>query len=561
MNHARSGSIRQSQRLRGFGFGLNLLAWILVSLSSSALANVYPTKLQLNGGYGSLLLTAGEDVVISYVLNEPASAGVTIIIRSNTTAFRTITLSSGEAGTMRGHNQIVWNGHDDTNLPFSPGTYSIHVTAASLGHAEWSPIPSNNPDGSNYIYAPTGIAVNRNPSSPHYGRVFVANAIANPGGFLRPGDGVGLIKANADGSLAEEGGFSDGGWPWAGDFYSPWKVEVSADDFVYVNDWTTNGIVLRFDQEVSPASRKMILRPDNWPNLGQAVLAGPAIAGNGANIQIWMADITPAPEGVGIRRFALSPDGSIASDDLGATAVQTGGDSDLTDFPYDVALDGSNRIYTIQFETRDGYPNNRVLRFPAHANGHPPLTNADWKIGSGDNNLRSVYGISVSADGSLVAVALGGVGSGITRSGGGVRVFNTSNGAEVVSLSPVTPASWHDHTDVAWDSVGNLYACDFEGAVWRAYSPPGSNYATTVALAHVQILGPLEPPGLTATGYEAGEFQFTLCGQAQVTYAILSSTNLLTWTAVATNTAATAMRTISLPAPAPFNFFRAVVAP
>ena len=122
MNHARSGSIRQSQRLRGFGFGLNLLAWILVSFSSSALANVYPTKLQLNGGYGSLLLTAGEDVVISYVLNEPASAGVTIIIRSNTTAFRTITLSSGEAGTMRGHNQIVWNGNDDTNLPFSPGT-------------------------------------------------------------------------------------------------------------------------------------------------------------------------------------------------------------------------------------------------------------------------------------------------------------------------------------------------------------------------------------------------------------------------------------------------------
>ena len=43
-----------------------------------------------------------------------------------------------------------------------------------------------------------------------------------------PGDLVGLLKRNADGSPAEEGVYSSGGWSWATNSgFSPWKIEVA----------------------------------------------------------------------------------------------------------------------------------------------------------------------------------------------------------------------------------------------------------------------------------------------------------------------------------------------
>jgi hypothetical protein len=59
-----------------------------------------------------------------------------------------------------------------------------------------------------------------------------------------------------------------------------------------------------------------------------------------------MADV--AIGGVGIRRWQVSTNGSIATNDLGTTIIQAGLDSGLEDAPYDVAVDRSNRIYTIQ---------------------------------------------------------------------------------------------------------------------------------------------------------------------------------------------------------------------
>src|SRR5439155_11785803 len=133
-------------------------------------------------------------------------------------------------------------------------------------------------------------------------------------GISFPGDHVGVLKANADGTYADEGPFSDGGWAWAGRTNSPWKIEVSADDYVYVSDRASNGLVLRFDQTISPTSRKIILRPDNWPNGGASKLNGPAITGSGTNTQVWMAD-TNDPGSVGVRRFVVTADGTLATND------------------------------------------------------------------------------------------------------------------------------------------------------------------------------------------------------------------------------------------------------
>jgi hypothetical protein len=124
----------------------------------------------------------------------------------------------------------------------------------------------------------------------------------------------------------------------------------------------------------------------------------------------------------------------------------------------------------------------------------------------------------------------------------------------------MTTNAGDDHYDVAWDNVGNLYAVDNFAGRWRCYSPPGTNQATTVAIPTIQISVPT-PLLLTNPSYSNGQFQFTLTGEANATYVILSSTDLANWSPVATNTSALAVRQITNNVSGNRTFFRARLVP
>ncbi len=527
------------------------LLWLCSA--TGARANVYATHLRFNGCTTNVVVPPGGNITIAYILNEAATAGVTIEIKSGGTSLRTITLTNGSPGTASGANSVVWDGRDAPGNSVASGTYSISITAAATGYDDWTRISDDaNPD--NYVYQASGIAVNKNTNSLYYGRVFVANSQAGPSPAAVPGDRPGLQKWNADGSPADEGVFGDGGWPWEGISYSPWKVEVPADDKVYVGDFSSNGLVLSFDQTIGSNSLRLVLRADNWPNGGAVKLSGPFISGPATNSQLWMADTTYT-NGVGIHRWNLSPDGAAATNDLGATIVQAGPGSDLDLYPYDVAVDRSNAIYTIQNVTDPSDPSYRVFRFAAPGSGLSE-TNAAWKIGSGDDSMRGAYGVAADPTGTLVAVAFYGVGAFPNTAGGAARVFLATNGAEVATL---TPATYHYHTDVAWDNVGNLYTLDGYDQLWRVYSPPGTNQAATVVTAALQIGVPPAPPLLSSPSYAAGQFQFNLDGQPCVGYIIQASADLQTWIPVATNSSPSPTRLITLSAPLAQSFYRALV--
>src|SRR5207244_4216769 len=142
------------------------------------------------------------------ILNEPATAGVSVQIKSATAAVRTIALTNGGPGAARGANSILWNGADDIGHYVGPGNYSISITAAATGSNDWFQT-SDDFNTNNYVWEPRGIAVNKNTNSPYYGRIFVANAEAGPRPGSNPGDTVGMQKFNADASTPEDGGFSD----------------------------------------------------------------------------------------------------------------------------------------------------------------------------------------------------------------------------------------------------------------------------------------------------------------------------------------------------------------
>ena len=122
----------------------------------------------------------------------------------------------------------------------------------------------------------------------------------------------------------------------------------------------------------------------------------------------------------------------------------------------------------------------------------------------------------------------------------------------------LTPAPYHDHTDVAWDNAGNLYVCDNWSWVWRVYSPPGANETATVS---VQTLEAGEPPIaalLRVVALTNGQFHFTLRGRTNIHYVIQGSTDLRSWVPVLTNRHDCATRLIVVNAPHSWRFYRAL---
>ena len=93
-----------------------------------------------------------------------------------------------------------------------------------------------------HFYGPRGVTVNRNPRSPYFGRVYVANGVpgtTTSNNVSRPcGDGIYML--NADGSDATGQGDTarSGGLDFSQSSNSPWRIKVGPDDNLYITDWS-----------------------------------------------------------------------------------------------------------------------------------------------------------------------------------------------------------------------------------------------------------------------------------------------------------------------------------
>jgi hypothetical protein len=492
------------------------LTLALATVAPSVHANVFASNAKINGGMTNVSVAQGASVSISYILNEPASGGVTIKVFSGATAIRTLSLAAGASGTVRGLNTVVWDDRDNSGNTVPAGNYSVSITAASSGYGGWTVTTDDNNDG-NYSYYSFGIAVDRNTNSPYYGRVFVGNSSDNSAGgtSLLLGDYVGIQKLNADGSYADEGGFSTGGVAWSGGGFAPWKIRVSDDDQVYVEDFSSAGDLYRFDGAISMNSMQYVFAAPSDYSMGQ--WSGFCLVGKGTNTVLWAADYNNPPNCLGIEKFSMQPDGTFDATN-GTQVVAVGGSLDAE--PFDVALDMTGNIYAVQNLVDSGNPAARVLAFPAYnpaTNGSAPETNATWAVGAGNDEYAGAHGLAVDPTGTYVAVACWGVFGASSYVNGSTTIFYATNGAVVtnVDLDVSIPSKWttnavppldpthHLDMDCDWDLAGNLYYLDDWPGVWRAVSPPGPNQSTTVALPLVQVVTsgqPLNITGITVSG-------------------------------------------------------------
>lgn len=524
-----------------------VLFLLLLGWPRSVRANVYATDIRLNGSFQPVILLPGRGVTISYILNETATGGVLIQIDSGTNVIATLSSTNNEAGTNAGMNSVVWDGRPDNSTNLAEGTYTVSITAAATGFDSWTNVSV---DSTNVlIQGPGGITVDCNSNSPYYGRVFVADAL---NGSQDEMGASGIYKFNADGSPADEGDFATGGHDWGNSGYAPWKMVVGPDDRLYVDDFTDQGVVYSFDPLVDTNGVREVLSTTNYPSSDpDLLLGGLALTEIGTNTVLWMSDENPYYS-AGILSWQLN-DGVTSTNDTGTVIVPLDTDF-LTQSPYDFALGTNGFIYTIQYLTSPG-PDYALMEFPPYQGS--PVTAVEW--------AEDIYpetqfasGVAVDPAGNYLAVAALGSAD-VYDHVGGLYVFDTKNGDFVAN---VDENGGDPYYDAAWDNVGNLYALDGGSTnlprVWRVFSPPGANLATTVAVPVIQAYDSLMSPSLVNCVNTSNQLCFALAGQSNITYFIQQSSDLTNWTAIATNYSTNATRNICVPASGAMNFYRAV---
>lgn len=510
--------------------------------AGSARANVYASNIKVNGSLtNSVSASQGSSVAISYILNDAATAGVTITISSGGTVVRTITIPSG-AGTTKGLNTVNWDGKDGSNNNVATGTYSVSITAAATGYADWTLI-SDNTSPTTHVYRPYGIAVDNNTNSPYYGRIFIGNAHTLAGSTTN-GDTIGIVKCNADGSYADDGAFSQFDYSWYDDGAdSPIYMQVAPDDNVYFNDWAVGkGKVVGVD----PALTHSFVVWDSPNQVNSPIVAyttnGTPIPPNWLSTSVefvgtdhpmlFAGDVTYPSDGCFAWYLTMTnghlyadptlivtnDDGSTRCDNsAGQQVIQTGGDLALR--CDGIQVDVNSNLYVMENRGNVGDPAMRAAMFPNWDGKTDLFMGSTWDVGGADDTFRNLRTLALDSRTNPQKLAIGEYTSGGADAngfiGGGIRVLNALDGSTIYTNLCVT----NFYRSVAWDNVGNLYGGTSQAvgtlrSRWQAISPPGANQATTPAFATIQITGAVTAPHISSINYNNGAVTINFTGDS-----------------------------------------------
>lgn len=430
-----------------------LLALVaIIVFATSAHANVMVYGLGVNPGKSM------KTVDFYYRLNESADNGVTIeVYDSGDNLIRTIT----NAPNARGLNAVTWDGKDDQGNNVPAGDYYFTVTASDDGHTDWDMISVDGPG--NIMYSGKGLAVNKNPNSPHYGKVYILNTIDGTSGNTGAVEQLdGVFTFWAHGTPIPEESYIDTmiWWPNSTDPYgaSPWWLTIGPDDHIYVGSWKDgNETVYEFDPYFT--TKIKILTEEDLTNHGN--VCGLAVLGTGADRVLYTVDED------------LEPAWSIWKYEIGE------GPFPWTAMPT-LFIEGITNTHTRQLFNMVFTANAETLFTSDYVSAAPPpgytLANlCKWDVTTTPPTLiweklqteeyRWICGIDYDDGHGRLAAA--------TRIGK-IFIFNSAGDSIAVIENSGS------NRGCAFDAVGNLYVVNSSIEWWRVWSPPdGPNTSTT----------------------------------------------------------------------------------
>jgi hypothetical protein len=519
------------------GLFVSLFLW---TATDSARANVYATDIKINGSLMPTNYPAGTPVTISYRLNQSATAGVTVNILQGSTTVASIT-----GGTSMGLNSVSWT-------PNIGGTFTVSISAGATGFPVWTQISVDSNPGMPAFY-PLGIDVDKNTNSPYYGRVIMGCATrSGTSGVVPPAAQMtGLYKMNADGSQADEGWYGnanylhdDGGdQTVSGQVpdsfgFDPYIIRIGNDDRIYWCDDSAFGAIIACDMLATTnqvviddgtfgelgGSSTYVNNPD-FNDLRRGIQQFDVIGTGSAATALFLCDVDSPNWGVWM--YHLKNGVADPADTEGTQAIISSSASDLnTGSSGGCMVDANLDIYVSQ-NVFSNLSVNRTMQYTLWNNGVLPpeaggskyafgTTNKQvhWAVGSGDSTFEAVQDTVISSRQTPAFVALP-MTTG-TNNRPGIRVLNAANGSVVSvtngsTVQTLTNLDYpNDYTCAAWDNVGNLYGASTSRNLWRVWSPPGANQATTVAAAQIVISGVFEITNVTEAPTTSGCATVTL---------------------------------------------------
>jgi hypothetical protein len=431
-------------------------------LASVALAVPYASSLKNQGG------------VISFILNEPAD-NVKLVYNGTTTV---------DLGALP-------KGLFSTNLAVS-GTFKVAVSRNAAGG--WVQTSSDTNNTSKYN-SPRGLAINRNPKSPYFGRVYVANSAAGSSLGRTLGDGIYLLNADQSDAVGQGDTALTAGLNFTtGGASSPYRVKVGEDDNVYITDWSdAAGNLLVADPNMSSGSGQMVFQAlasgttaanpitsaNNHGSIDSAVVIGSLAQGN---LTVYTVDEDMQSNRDDAAKLMLE---SVWRYDIGAGPLPYTGDPP----PEPFFLNPTMGTIGGQFMDLDRGPDGKVYLANRRSSGTEPglfiidptgtllwqSLEASQAVGETTDILKGTISVAVSADGKYLAV--------MSYYDNHVTVVEMADG--IPDLTKRTVLSPYGTTAagryIAFDPANNLHMLSSGYALYRVLSLGGSTVATTTS--------------------------------------------------------------------------------
>ncbi|HKS36487.1 MAG TPA: hypothetical protein VJW76_04805, partial [Verrucomicrobiae bacterium] len=481
-------------------------AFIVGSSTWIAFANPYASAVINNAG------------TVSFILNEAAD-NVKIISNGGATTNDLGPLSTGTT---------------TANLGIS-GPFKVVVSKSGTG--TYAQISSDT-NLLNKFFLPRGVAVNRNPASPSFGRIYVSNGregtTASP---TRPTeDGIYLLNADqtdaiGQGNTARTAGIAfTAGAPGTA---SPYRITLGLDDHLYICDWSdASGNLYVADGNVT--TNQFVLKPLSAP--GAAILpvgldnnhgsvAAVAIGGTvaGGDLVVFAVDedlqsdreTSAATELNSLWKYSIGAGPlPFTGFDVIASPIKllTPRIASLSQTMDTVRGGESNYLYVSNLRSVGNEPGVYI----ADADGNAITNSLDaTREFTGDpaatDILNNTGAIDLSADGKLLAtLKLNGIVIVVPLIDG---IFDFANRVQF------TASTSSNNRDIAFDAANNVYIVNSTAEYLRVISPGGTTVATTGSDGTFSITAPETTVKVVATddsaseaGLDPGEFTITRTG-------------------------------------------------
>jgi hypothetical protein len=431
----------------------------------------------------SLLALASSTQATPYASDITNSAGI-VSFRLNDAADNVKVISSGGAVTNDLGARV--KGLTVTNLGVASGNIKVMVTrSAPAGYAQISTDLFQDGSGIyvNKFEQARGIVVNKNPASPSFGRIYIANGRVGTTGapaLRTTSDGVYMI--NSDDSVALDTGVTPrtAGLPFTtvSDAASPLRLAIGKDDnLLYITDLSdpSGGLWVSDLDVATNATATNVLQNIGDTNFGatnhgsiySAVVEGSIGAGT---LKIFTMDEDLAPV-----KSAWRYD--IGAGPLPATNAPLSLGQGMINAAIKLVKGGSsNFLYASQNRSVGGDgPNIRIFTVDGTAITNSLDASRQFLANpTAVDILRNTTSIDISPDGSTLALLRG-------SAFGSVLLVPLTNGifdfVHTNSFSLGASASSDNNRDIAYDIAGNLYVINTASEWFRIYAKGGASVA------------------------------------------------------------------------------------